>query len=555
MSVKPTSRYHFLVIILSLFAFFIFFRVIKLTLLDRSFLQTQGNARSLRVIDMPAYRGIISDRHDRVLAASTLVQAVWVSPEHFDFQSSDIEQLAKYLHLDKTSLIERIKHFRHRGFVYLKRGVSPSIKEKIDALSIPGVFFKEEYKRFYPHGESVAHLLGFTDIDDEGIEGLELAYNDWLKGVKGKRRVLKDRLGKIIDEVNVISLPKQGHALHLSIDRQIQYMTYHALHARVKKFKAKSGSAVVLDPKTGEVLAMANVPSFNPNKRVSSRTSHYRNRAVTDVFEPGSVLKPFSIASALDSGEFNKDSKIDTNPSWMMLDGNLITDERQNGVLSITEILQRSSNVGVTKLVLASPALQLVNTLRRVGFGQTTSSGFPGESFGRVPEKKDSRPFGIATLGFGYGISVTPLQLAHAYAVFANKGRLVDVSLLKVDRPETGEQVLSPDIAEDVLKMLEAVVEQNGTGRFARIKGYRVAGKTGTSRIATEKGYDKNRHIATFVGIAPASQPRLVVAVVINEPRAISYYGSKVAAPLFAEIMENALTLLGEPPDKVAQLD
>lgn len=553
MSVKPTSRYHFLIIILSLFAFFIFFRVVKLALFDRSFLQNQGNARSLRVIGMPAYRGIISDRQGKVLAVSTLLQAIWVSPEHFDFGSPKIQALAALLKTDQKHLIEKIQQFKHKDFLYLKRGVSPNIKDKIEALSIPGVFFKEEYKRFYPHGESVAHLLGFTDIDDEGIEGLELAYNDWLKGIKGKRRVLKDRLGKIIDEVNVITLPKQGHALRLSIDRQIQYMTYNALKARVERFNAKSGSAVILDPHTGEVLAMANVPSFNPNKRMSSRNDSYRNRAVTDVFEPGSALKPFSIVSALDSGQFTKDSLIDTNPSWMMLDGNLISDERPNGTLSITEILQRSSNVGVTKLVLASPANQLVNMLRRVGFGQATSSGFPGESFGRVPEKKDSRPFSIATLGFGYGISVTPLQLAHAYSVFANQGRLVDVSLLKATRPDAGAQVISEEIADNVLAMLEAVVEQNGTGRFARIKGYRVAGKTGTSRIATEKGYDKNRHVATFVGIAPVSHPRLVVAIVINEPRAISYYGSKVAAPLFAEVMENALTLLGEPPDKVVQ--
>jgi cell division protein FtsI (penicillin-binding protein 3) len=554
-SFQSSSRYRIVIALLLIFSVFITFRVMKLALFDRSFLQSQGDARSLRIVDMPSYRGTIVDRHNNALAVSTLVSAVWVSPQHFDLDAANLKGLGAILKIDEAKLRQKIKDSHHRAFLYLKRGVTPETKDKIASLNIPGVFFREEYKRFYPHGEAVSHLLGFTNIDDDGIEGLELAYNDWLKGIKGKKRVLKDRLGKIIEEVNIIRTPKEGRGLTLSIDRQIQYMTYHALKKRVEKFNAKSGSAVVLNPKTGEVLAMANVPSFNPNQRVAKRDGRYRNRAVTDVFEPGSVLKPFSIASALDSGSFKADSEIDTSPSWMMVDGNLIKDERQNGVLSITQVLQRSSNVGVTKIVLASPAFQLVNFLRRVGFGQATNSAFPGESFGRVEDKKESRLFDLATLGFGYGLSVTPLQLAHAYAVFANKGKLVPITLLKETKRKEGDQVLGADVAQDVLKMLEAVVNKKGTGRLAQIKGYRVAGKTGTSRIASDKGYEKSRHIASFAGIAPVSSPQLVVAVVINEPRAISYYGGKVAAPLFAKIMEGALALRGIPPDKVTKVE
>lgn len=547
-----TWRFRIVVCALLIVAFALVFRVIKLAVLDKAFLQGQGNARSIRVVDIPAFRGVITDRHNNILALSTPVFAIWVSPRKISLTPDVVKSLANALSMSEDNLKQKVTKAKGRGFVYLKRGVSPNVKANVDKLQLPGVYARQEFKRFYPHGEVTSHVLGFTNIDDSGIEGVELAYNRWLSGVKGREKVIKDRLGQVIDKVNIIKPPKTGRQLTLSIDKRIQYYVYQALVDTCKRFKAKSGSVVVLDSRTGEVLAMANIPSFNPNQPIIERDGSYRNRAVTDVFEPGSVMKAFSIASALDSHAFTTESLIDTTPSWMVVDGNLIRDDRANGQLTLTQILQRSSNVGVTKLVLASPAMQLVTMLRRFGFGQTTGSGFPGESSGEVRDRRQSRLFDLATLGFGYGMTATTLQLAHGYSVFANHGLLVPVSLLKQEGSIHARRTLDKTVANHLLSMLEAVVEDDGTGRRARIKGYRVAGKTGTSRLVGKKGYEKNRHIATFVGIAPVSSPRLVVAVMIREPRAISYYGGAVAAPLFADIMEGSLTLLGVKPDKVS---
>ncbi len=548
----PVWRLAFVLLILAGIFSCLIWRVVILTVVDKDFLQSQGDARSLRDVNVPAYRGMLLDRHNNVLAVSTPVFDAWLSPKKFKIQKKSIIKLAKILKINSQSLIKKIKSNSSRQFLYLKRALSPMQRHKIKSLNISGVALQKEYKRFYPLANVLAGVIGFTNIDDSGIEGLELAFNSYLAGEDGVKRVIKDRLGHIIDDLGMIQIPRQGQNINLSLDKRIQYASYRALKETVNKFNAKSGSLVVMDPNNGEILAMANYPSFNPNKRMVNRSSNYRNRAVIDLFEPGSVMKAFSVASALDSGLYTPDTLIDTNPSWMMVDGNTIRDDHANGVLSVTQVIKRSSNVGVTKMVLSSPALQLDSLLRRVGFGRLSSSGFPGETAGAFEDKTFASPFVLATLGFGYGMSATTLQLAQAYGVFANGGYLMPASFLLSDKQNhaANQQVLSDDVSNQVLTMLEAVVEENGTGRHARVHGYRVAGKTGTSRIAGRSGYDKNRHVASFVGIGPVSKPKLVIAVVIREPRKISYYGGTVAAPLFSKVMGESLNILGISPDK-----
>ncbi|OYV54199.1 MAG: cell division protein, partial [Legionella sp. 21-45-4] len=382
----------------------------------------------------------------------------------------------------------------------------------------------------------MAQLLGFTNIDDKGIEGLELAYQDWLLGLSGKRRVLKDRMGRVIDDLGIIQESRPGKDLVLSIDRRIQFIAYSELLNTLAKHKAKSGSVVVLDTEHNEVLAMANAPSFNPNARAGYASERYRNKAAIDTFEPGSVIKPFSIASGLLSGLYKPDSIIDTNPSWMVVHGRTIRDIHNYGVLNVSGVLEHSSNVGVSKMVLSSPPEQFINLLKRCGVGVKTDSGYPGESEGFIVKVADANPFVLATLSFGYGLSVTTLQLARMYSIFANNGYLLPIQLTHYERDTPGELALDPAITQDVLTMLEQVVK-HGTGESAAVSGYRVAGKTGTARIAGKKGYEERRYIASFVGIAPVSKPRLVVAVVIKEPSLSSYYANQVAGPLFSKIM------------------
>lgn len=526
-------------------------RMYDLTIMDRQFLQGQGNARSVRVIDIPAYRGMIIDREEAPIAASTPVKSVWVNAKTFTATLKQLASLAHALGMTSKQLSHRINEAHGREFVYLQRQLTPMLARDIELLKIPGVNFQEEFKRYYPEGDSIAQLIGFTNVDDNGIEGLELAYQHWLMGVSGKKKVVKDRMGRIIEELGVLKEPRPGNVLQLSIDRRIQFFAYHELKNTIEKFSAKSGSVVVLDTRTGEVLAVANYPSFNPNARYRYTLDSYRNKALTDTFEPGSVIKPFSIASALESGHFTPETVIDTQPSWMVVHGHVIRDIHNYGVLDVVGVLQRSSNVGVTKMVLESPPEQLIGLLMRCGIGQRTESGYPGESDGSLVKLADANPFVLATLSFGYGMSVTPLQLAKSYLIFANQGRLLPISLLHRNEVAEGVQVLNPKTAAQVLSMMEAVVNgADGTGKLAVVPGYRVAGKTGTARIAGKKGYEANRHIASFVGIAPASDPRLIVAVVIHEPTRVGYYGGAVAAPLFAKVMGASLRILDIPPDK-----
>ncbi|MCX7090073.1 MAG: penicillin-binding protein 2 [Legionellales bacterium] len=526
-------------------------RMGDLTVLHRSFLQGQGNARSVRVISNPAYRGMILDRENVPLAVSTPVQSLWVNPKTFHPTSNQLTHLARLLDTSPKQLRHILSKAKNHEFYYLQRQLAPTRAKDIADLKIPGTNFQEEYKRFYPEADSTAQLLGFTNVDDIGIEGLELAYQPWLEGVNGKKRVVKDRYGRVIEELETIKEPRAGHALNLSIDHRIQFFAYHELQATIERFGAKSGSVVVLDTQTGEVLAAVNAPSFNPNARNRYALQTYRNKALTDLFEPGSVIKPFSIASALESRQVTADTIIDTRPGWMMVHGHIIRDVHGYGVLDVSGVLRHSSNVGVTKMVLLSPAEQLINLLTRCGVGQRTESGYPGESEGTIVSAKDINPFVLATLSFGYGVSATAMQIAKSYMVFANHGRLPPISLIRQDAPVMGPQVMSAKTADQLLVMLEDVVNgERGTGRSAMVPGYRVAGKTGTARVAGVRGYQERRFMSSFVGIAPASHPKLIVAVFITEPTKGGYYGAQVAAPLFAKVMGSALRILDVTPDQ-----
>lgn len=547
---KKTGHFSRLVtvaVFFSLLLLVLIWRMVDLTVLHRQFLQGQGNARSLRVIDIPAYRGMITDRHGTPLAVSTPVESVWVNPKEFSPDEPQFMQLAKYLNLSPKELSRKVVQAQNREFLYLQRQLPPMLSKKIEALKIPGINFQKEFKRYYPDSESISQLLGFTNVDDQGLEGIELAYQDWLMGIVGKKRVIKDRTGRIIEELGVVKEPRPGHELPLSIDRRLQYLAYSELNKTVEEFAAKSGSVVVVDAENGEILAIANFPSYNPNSRGRYDRDTYRNRALTDTFEPGSVIKPFSIASALETGLFTPDTIIDTNPSWMPVHGHTVRDVHNYGVLDVTGILQHSSNVGVTKMVLASPPEQLIGLLQRSGFGQRTESAYPGESEGSIVRAKDANPFVLATLGFGYGVSVTALQLAKASLIFANKGRIMPVTLIHNDTVAPGEQVMQPKTAEQVLTMMEAVMD--GTGKSARVPGYRVAGKTGTARVAGKNGYKERKYTSSFIGIAPVSKPRFVVVVVIHEPSRKGYYAAAVASPLFAKVMGGALRLFNVPTD------
>ncbi len=526
-------------------------RMFQLMVVQRDFLLSQGNARSLRVVGIPVYRGTIYDRRGEPLAISTPVDSVVANPQEINLDDARLEQLAALLAVPSDQFKQRLAHNKQREFMYLKRTVEPALAKQVNALDIPGISLRREYRRYYPSGEIAVHVVGFTNIDDQGQEGLELAYDDWLRGEPGKKRVNKDRLGHVVEDLDVIQPARPGKDLVLSLDKRIQYAAYRELQAAMHKYQALSGSVVVLDVQTGEVLAMVNQPSFNPNQRPRQHTSDYRNRAVTDMFEPGSTIKPFAVALALASGSYEPHTLVDTSPGWINLDGNRVRDEHPLGVTDVTTILQKSSNVGIAKLVLSLPPDSLWELFNRMGFGAPTASGFPGESAGKLFKHAKWQPFTLATLSFGYGVSVTALQLAQSYVMLATDGIKYPVSFLRLREAPQGERVLKQNVAQAVLKMLETVSESGGTGTQAKVAGYRVTGKTGTVRMLGPQGYMRNHHIAIFAGTAPASHPRLVVAVVINDPLKVSYYGGWVAGPVFSKVMAKALRILDIPPDRL----
>ena len=528
-------------------------RMVDLSIVEHDFLQTQGDARTKRILTIPAFRGMITDREGYPLAISTPVFSVWMNPQELAADAKQIKLLSQLLEKNPAAIQTLIKRHQdtEREFVYLKRDVPPAIANKIKSLQIHGVYLQQDFKRYYPEGEVTAHVVGFTNVDDRGQEGIELAFDDWLLGTPGKQVVIKDRKGRVISSMQYLQQQKSGKDLSLSINRRIQNLAHRELRVGVETHKAESGSVVVLDIKTGEVLAMVNQPAFNPNNRAKQDVQAFRNRAVTDVFEPGSTIKAFSIASALDSKKYHLQSVIDTHPGWIRIGRNVVKDEHNNGLLSVSQIIQKSSNVGTSKMVLSLPPSQLWSLLSRVGFGEITGVGFPGERSGELVRHEN--PFAVATLAFGYGLTVTPLQLAQAYSVIANHGIKVPLSLLSVNQPPVGKRVMDEKVAEQMMTLLEAVLDKGGTGREAIIKSYRVAGKTGTSEIAGEGGYS-GHYVSSFVGIAPASHPRFVVAVVIRDPEGSvrhGHHGGHISGPIFKKVMEGALHLYNIAPDDV----
>jgi len=523
-------------------------RMVNLTFFMRPFLLREADARAVRLQGEPAFRGIITDRNGFPLAVSAQVASFWVDPAEFKATPIQIRQLTDLLGL-KQSLFDKRISKSHGRFLWLRRGLSPTLWPAVKDLGISGLYLQHEYRRFYPEGELTAHVVGFTGVDEHGQEGLERVYDSWLAGQAGQRKVIRDRTGRVVQDITRINPERPGQDLTLSLDRRIQYLAARELEAGVRQNQAVSGSVVVLDVITGEVLAMVNQPVYNPNRIEAGQQDRFRNRAVTDSFEPGSTIKTFSVASALESGRFRPDSLVNTWPGWLRVGGHLVRDEHNNRELSLTQILQVSSNVGMSRVILSLPPAELPHLLQRVGFGQVTASGFPGEQPGRLPERAVWKPFPLATLSFGYGISVTTLQLAKAYAVLANHGIRTPVSLLKLDQPPQGKRVLDAKIADQMLHMLQSVLEKGGTGQAAKVEGYQVAGKTGTAWVAGRHGYEKHRYTSSFVGIAPASRPRLVVAVVIHEPKGKQYFGGQVSGPVFEKVMQGALRILNVPQD------
>ena len=520
------------------------------------FLQSQGNNRTLRTVDIPAYRGVITDRRGEPLAISTPVVSICANPQLLELDGDKLAMLARRLELRVGDLKKRIQRYRNKEFMYLARQLTPPQAQAVLDLDIVGIFKREEYKRYYPAGEVAAHLVGFTGIDDRGQEGMELAFDDWLYGATGRKRVLKDRKGQVIKELQLIESEKPGSNLALSIDLRLQYIAYRELKAAMKKFRAKSGSVVVLDVQTGEVLAMVNQPSFNPNDRSRLKAGSTRNRAVTDLLEPGSVMKPLTMVAALESGKFHPGTVIDTSPGYLRIGRKTFVDHRNYGKLDISGILAKSSQVGTTKIAMQLEPEAIRGVFERVGLGLSPGTGFPGESSGILPSKRRWRDVETATLGFGYGMAATPLQLANAYAVLANNGIKKQASLLKIAAtegvlPGPEEQVIDKKIVASVRQMMKAVVGKEGTGTRAAIDTYEVAGKTGTSHKVGAGGYQKDRYVGLFAGMAPADKPRLVTVVVIDDPRGKDYYGGLVAAPVFSKVTAEALRLMSVPPLKM----
>lgn len=526
-------------------------RAVDLQLVDHGFLVTKGNARFSRVVETTAHRGAILDRNNEPLAISTPVDSVWANPRELATVPDEWPVLAKALKRNRAEFARRITATQGREFLYLARHLPPDEAQKIRKLEIPGVELLREYRRYYPAGEVVGHVLGFTSIDDEGQEGAELAFDHWLAGETGRKRVIQDRLGRKVQDVENIRTARPGRDLNLSIDMRIQYLAYRELKAAIRDNRARSGSMVVMDVTTGEIIAMVNQPAFNPNDRGQIKASAYRNRSATDIIEPGSSIKPFVVAAALQSGHFNGNSVIDTAPGSIRVGSKLIEDEHPQGMLDMAGVLARSSNVGMTKIALALTPQQIWTTLTKLGFGQVTSSGFPGESAGVLTHYSNWRPIGIATMSYGYGLSVTPLQLTQAYAMLGSLGVARPASMLRVDSEVAGERVLDERVARTLIGLLEKVVSKEGTGIKASIPGYRVAGKTGTARIAVGGGYASDRYVGVFGGLAPASDPRLAAVVVIDDPGSGRYYGGDIAAPVFSSVVGGALRLMGVKPDAV----
>jgi cell division protein FtsI (penicillin-binding protein 3) len=536
-----------MLLIFVLCSFALIARAVNLQVVKTDFLQGEGNARYMREVAIAATRGVISDRNGEPLAVSTPVDSVWVHPGQLLEYPENIKPLAGLLGADEELIERKLTQRASKQFVWLARRLNPYVADQIRELDIPGVYLQKEYRRFYPAGEVTSHVIGFTNIDDIGQEGLELAYDSWLAGSPGSKRVIKNRKGQTVEEVELIKESDPGHDLNLTIDKRLQYLAYRELKSTVLQHGARSGSVVVLDVDSGEVLAMVNQPSYNPNDP-GHDTDGMRNRAVTDVIEPGSVMKPIAITSVLENRIATPDTPVETSPGYTVISGHTIRDHNNYGLLDVTGVITKSSNVGVTQLALQLEPEQMWDTYSRFGFGEATGTGFPGESAGVLRNHRRWRRLEQATISYGYGVSATPLQLAQAYAAIANGGKLRQPAFIQgSNNPPIS--AIDPDIANAVAKMLETVTTTAGTGSRARVANYRIGGKTGTSHKASASGYAAARYVSSFAGFGPVSNPRLVCVVVINDPTGKEYYGGLVAAPLFSKVMTGAMRIMNIPPD------
>ena len=549
-----TNRSRFVTGFLMLGAVILMAQAIYLQVVDQDFLNDQAAARQVRIASLAAHRGTITDRNGEPLAVSTPVDSVWAKPAELLGAPEHLPLLAKLLGIERGKLTAKLTRNSVKDFLYLKRHMNPSDAARIKAQKMPGVHLQREYRRYYPAAEVTGHLVGFANIDDVGQEALELAFDHRLAGRPGKKRVLQDRKGHVVEDIERIEAPEPGQNIATSIDLRIQYLAYRELKKAVRDHGATSGSAIVIDIHSGEVLAMVNQPSYNPNNRTQRDASRYRNRAITDIFEPGSSIKPLIIAAALETSTYQPTSRVDTNPGYIQIGTKKIADKRNLGRIDLTTVLARSSNVGATMIAMSIEPESLWRTLDNFGLGRPTAAGFPGESAGLLSDHENWRSIGQATLAYGYGVSVTPLQLAQAYSVFAAEGLMHPVSLLRVSRPAIPRRVVSKQTAQAVLDMMEHVVSKEGTGRNAAVAGYRVAGKTGTTRKAGVGGYIEERYTAVFAGVAPVSNPRLSVVVVIDDPSLGKYYGGDVAAPVFSKIVADASRILAIPPDDLSSM-
>jgi len=523
-------------------------RAVYLQVWQSEFLTDQGEKRVQRIAPIPAYRGMITDRRGEPLAVSTPVETLWANPREAEPNAAQIQSLAHILDKNPDQLAKLFAD-KSKAFVYIERLVEPPKAAQANTLKIAGLHSKPAYRRYYPAGEVTAHVLGITNVEDQGQEGLELAYQSWLTGEPGAQRVVKDRPGNVVEILERLKAPKPGRDLALSLNQHIQYLAYRELSDAVTRHHARAGAVVVLDARTGEILALANTPSFNPNSRATFEAARLRNRAVTDTFEPGSTMKPLFVAAALDAGAVRADTRIDTGQGWFMVGDKKITDTHPKGVMSVSDAVQVSSNVALAKIALEMRGEDYWRLLTRAGLGAPPKSGLPGEVSGRLRPYNSWRPIEKATMSFGHGLSLSLLQLARAYTAFANEGVMPSLTALRREGTASGVRVMSAETARSVLGMLERVTQDGGTAPMARVAGYRVAGKTGTAHKFIDGSYAGSRYVSSFVGLAPASDPRLVVAVMIDEPGGREYYGGLVAAPVFSRIMGGALRFMALPPD------
>jgi cell division protein FtsI (penicillin-binding protein 3) len=530
-------------------------RAVELQLFNHDYLAKQGDDRSLRVAKIAAHRGAITDRNGEPLAISTPVDSVWVNPQEVNDNIDQLPKLARALNQDQQTLARRITSNLDREFLYLERHMPPEQAARVKALGIPGVYLAREYRRYYPAGEVTGHIVGFTTVDDRGQEGLELGFEQLLNGEDGAKRVLQDSYGHYVQNVESIRAPRPGRDLATSIDLRVQYLAYRELKSAMQEYRARAGSVITVDVDTGEVLAMVNQPSYNPNDREQLKAGLYRNRAATDIFEPGSSVKPFIMAAALASGQYKPDSVVDTSPGFFKVGNKIEEDEHNLGVIDMATILAKSSNVGIAKVALSLQPEQIWSTFSALGLGQVTGSNYPGESAGTLSHYSHWRPIGIATMSHGYGLSVTALQLAHAYATIGAGGVKRPITFERVTGPVHGEQVMDPKVARELIQLMDQVTEKGATAQRASLIGYRVSGKTGTAFKSMAGGYSTDKIMAVFAGLVPATHPKLATVVVIDEPSrdvhevGVLAQGGTVAAPVFASVMSGALRLMDIPPD------